>query len=133
MKKKNTFNFINNSKGWIRKISHGLLWLSASFYTSLSFASSGAIPTPPSDQQINNGQDFMDVIKNTAKDAVPIVFPILEIVGIVIALWLIMTSLHEAKRKDDWGVMKTAVFWAAICIGFVFTLAYEGNQIGTGM
>ena len=130
---KKRFNMVNKTSKWINKITRSLLVLGTSLYTSLSFASSGSIPTPPSDQQITNGQDFMDVIRNTAKDIVPILFPILEISGIVLAIWLVMTSLHEAKRKDDWGVMKMSILGAAICIGIVFTLAYEGNQIGSSM
>ncbi|MFN7098254.1 MAG: hypothetical protein ACK4PR_11970, partial [Gammaproteobacteria bacterium] len=101
MNKKEWFNRLNKMSNWKNKIKHTLLFLFVYGYQTVTFASSGAIPTPPSDQQITNGQDFMDVIKNTSKDAVPIVFPILEIAGIVIAVWLIMTSLHEAKKKDD--------------------------------
>ncbi len=105
-----------------------LLLLSGSAFAT------GAIPTPPSSDQINSSNDFLDVLFNLIKDKIgPVLVYGSSIYLVYKAIITVVNGVNEAKQTDDWSHMKMAMIHAAAMLTIGIALAYVGYSIFSNM
>jgi len=107
-----------------------LLLITGCLLSTSSFAD-GALPTPPSGEDVtSNGKDFLDVIFNLFKDKIgPILIYGGAIFLVVKAMFEIMEGVKKSREKEDWSIMKGSIVASTVMVTLGLALAYVGYHI----